>query len=123
MSLEQFMTEWNTYSELAKEKGKKSLYMLMTFRAPKKVGDNAFKITVATETLRETFNAEKIYIVDRLAKAFGTTKFEILTEVDELPDDEKGKFLSTPKEKYDHMVKLNPNLKKLMDDLDLDFNY
>jgi len=117
------MTEWNTYSELAKEKGKKSLYMLMTFRAPKKVGDNAFKITVATETLRETFNAEKIYIVDRLAKAFGTTKFEILTEVDELPDDEKGKFLSTPKEKYDHMVKLNPNLKKLMDDLDLDFNY
>lgn len=97
--------------------------MLMTFKPPTLVSDNTFKIVVATETLKETFGAEKIYIVERLSRSLGTSNFEILTEVEELPDSEKAKFLSTPKEKYEHMVQLNPDLKKLMDDLGLDFNY
>lgn len=97
--------------------------MLMTFKPVEMVSENLFKIIVATETLRETFAAEKIYIVELLSKALGTSSFDVLTEVEEIDDGSRVKFLSTPKEKYEHMVKLNPELKNLMDDLGLDFNY
>lgn len=123
IKLEDFVAEWNAYAQQAKERGKKSLFMLMTFKEPEMVGDNTFRIVVATKTLKETFAAEKIYIFDKLAKTLGTSNFEVVVDVEELPDSEKAKFLSTPKEKYEHMVKLNPELKNLMDDLGLDFNY
>lgn len=97
--------------------------MLMGASTPQMVGVNTFKTMVATLTLRETFNTEKMTIVDAMSEAFGTSNFEIIVDVEEVEEKDKVKFLSTPKEKYEHMVKVNPELKNLMDELGLDFNY
>ena len=97
--------------------------MLMTANEPVLKSKNLFEIRVATETLRETFNSEKMFLVDQLSNEFGTTHFKIEVIIEEAGEEEKTKFLATPKEKYDHMVKLNPELKNLMDELGLDFNF
>lgn len=123
ISIEQFLEQWKGYAADAKEKGKQSLSMLMGANTPEMVETNTFKILVATQTLRETFIAEKMQIMDAMSEVFGTSNFEILVEVQEVEEKDKAKFLSTPREKYEHMVKINPELKKLMDDLGLDFNY
>lgn len=121
--LEGFIEEWKAYTQLVEEKGKKSLQMLMKKAVPELIEENKFRIKVATETLKETFKAEQIYLVDKFAKVFGTTQFEIHLEVEELPEEEQTKFLTTPKEKYEYMVKVNPKLRDLMDELGLDFDY
>jgi hypothetical protein len=121
--LEGFLKVWNDFANAARANGKKSLHMLMTANAPVLKSKNVFEIKVATETLRETFNAEKMYLVDQVSTEFGTTHFEIEVIIEEAGEEEKNKFLATPKEKYDHMVKLNPELKNLMDELGLDFNF
>ena len=123
ITLEQFLKEWIAYAADAKEKGKQSLSMLMGAKTPEMVGVNTFKIMVETLTLKETFNSEKMQIVDAMSAVFGTTNFEIIVEVEEVEEKDKVKFLATPKEKYEHMVKINPELKNLMDELGLDFNY
>ncbi|MGB0429887.1 MAG: hypothetical protein ACPGLV_05400 [Bacteroidia bacterium] len=120
---EGFLKTWNDFAIEAREKGKKSLHMLMTASEPTYRGRNSFQIKVATETLKETFNAEKMHLVDKIGDKFGTTLFEINVEIVEVSEDEKTKFLATPKEKYDHMVKINPELKNLMEELGLDFNF
>ncbi|MCB0736870.1 MAG: hypothetical protein KDC92_05100 [Bacteroidetes bacterium] len=121
--LEKFEEAWQEYTESIKEKGKQSLYMVMSQAKPELIEENKFKIEVATETLKETFKAEQLYLAEKFGRLFGTTQFSIMVDVKELPEDERGKFLTTPKEKYDHMVKVNPHLKDLMDELDLDFDY
>lgn len=121
--LEGFIEEWEAYTEMVEEKGKMSLQMLMKKAVPELIEENKFRIKVATETLKETFKAEQIYLVDKFSKVFGTTQFEIHLEVEELPEDEQAKFLTTPKEKYDYMVKVNPKLRDFMDELGLDFEY
>ncbi len=123
IGLNDFVRVWKDFAESAREKGKKSLHMLMTANAPTEISKNAFQIKVSTETLRETFVAEKMNLIDAIAKEFGTTHVEIAVEIEELSDDAKTKFLATPKEKYEHMVKINPELKNLMDELGLDFNF
>lgn len=96
--------------------------MLMENARPEMREQNKFYVKVATETLRETFKAEQIYVTERFARAFKTTQFEIHVEVEELPEDERSQFLSTPKEKYDYMVKKNPHLKDFMEALGLDLD-
>lgn len=121
--IEGFLKVWNSFANDAREKGKKSMNMLMTANEPVRKSKNLFEIKVATETLRETFNSEKMLLVDQLSNEFGTTHFKIEVIIEEAGEEEKTKFLATPKEKYDHMVKLNPELKNLMDELGLDFNF
>lgn len=118
-----FKKIWNEFAANAKVLGKQSLHMLMTANEPTMTGPNEFRTVVATETLKETFSTEKMALVDKIAEAFNTNKFEITVIVQETAEDDKLKFLSTPKEKYDHMVQINPELKNLMDELGLDFNF
>ena len=68
------------------------------------------------------FNAVKMDCMDHLSNALGSDTLEVHLVVEEIPEEDKAKFLSTPKEKYDYMVKQNPELKRLKDDLDLDFS-
>lgn len=123
ISLNEFLEVWNAFAAEIRELGKKSLYLLMTQNTPECVANNVFHIKVATETLKETFNLEKAQLVDRISETFATNNFEIRVGVETPDDEEKNKFLATPKEKFDHMAQINPELKNLMDELGLDFNF
>lgn len=120
--LHEFLEVWTDFASEVKEAGKKSLSMLMSQNEPICPAGNVFKITVPSEMLKETFNLEKGAFVEKIIQKFSTNKFEIIVQVADNSTDEKQKFLSTPKEKYDHMQHLNPQLKNLMDELGLDFN-
>lgn len=120
---EKFIESWGEFAERAKKDGKKSLHMLMTQNEIEHKGEGKFLLKVGTETLRETFNSEKTRIVDYLIATLGSSRFEIGLEVEAIPDEEKRKYITSPIEKYEHMLKQNPDLKDFMNELDLDFDY
>lgn len=97
--------------------------MLMTRELPIEQSENHFLLKVDTETLKETFNAERVYINEFLSDGLGTSKFEISVEVSEIPVEDKARFISNPKDKYEHMLAINPKLSDFMKKLGLDFDY
>lgn len=122
MVYDEFLSHWKDYASRAKLEGKKSLHMLMTKENPIHVGKNHFKVQVDAQTLRETLNNEKPDLMEYLSEKLGTSKLSIEAELLDLDEDEKPKFFTTPKEKYEQMLAKNSYLKDFMDELGLDFD-
>lgn len=72
---------------------------------------------VTSNATQEEFNKQRNIIGLRLKEKLNNHFIQLKTEIVEI---ESGKILYKPEEKYDYLVKKNPNLEVLRKNLDLD---
>lgn len=121
ISLEEFLEAWKKVSIAVQGQNKTSLYQLMIRRQPEKAGPNQFTIEVANKTLEEIFEKERWDMVSQISDLLNGRHIEMKTFVKEPDKKEQAKYITQPKEMFDHMVKINPELQKLKDQFGLTF--
>ena len=116
--LENVKKDLNHYVENLKTEGKKNIASILSMN-PISLSDN-YKIVfkVANEMNRVEVNIEKERLLPFLKKRLKNDKIKIEVEISEDPKREQ---IYTPKEKYQYLLKLNPQLEDLRKIFNLDF--
>ncbi len=116
--LETVKKDLNHYVENLKTEGKKNIASILSMN-PISLSDN-YKIVfkVANEMNRVEVNIEKERLLPFLKKRLKNDKIKIEVEISEDPKREQ---IYTPKEKYQYLLKLNPQLEDLRKIFNLDF--
>ena len=113
------LEKWNRYADQIRE-NRPRMSSSLKHHLPS-LGD-AFQIEVifSNSSQIEEFNRDiKQDLITYLEDALQNTQFKIIPVVQEV--DGHDNILYTSEEKYDHMIKKNPNLGKLKDRFNLDF--
>lgn len=108
---------WKTYLSELKKKGDFAIFNALN-HVKVEVKEN-FEIVffVTSNATQEEFNKQRPVIGARLKKELNNHSIQLTTEIVEI---ESGKILYNPVEKYEYLVKKNPNLEILRKNLDLD---
>ncbi len=118
-SQEDLLKHWSAYTDSIRE-GKPRMYNSLKHHLPT-LGD-ALQIEVVLSNsaqLEEFIRDIKPELVSYLGKALQNNQFKLLPVISE--EEELKNTLYTPEEKYDHMLKKNPDLGKLKERFNLDF--
>jgi DNA polymerase-3 subunit gamma/tau len=116
---EDLLEKWNEYAHLIREE-KPRMSSSLKHHLPT-LGD-ALQIEVffSNTSQIEEFNRDiKQDLVRYLEEALQNTQFRIIPVV--MEEEGSGNMLYTAEEKYDHMIRKNPNLGKLKERFNLDF--
>ncbi len=108
---------WKEYLSELKKKGDFAIFNALN-HVKVEVKEN-FEIVfyVTSNVTQEEFNKQRPAIGAKLKKTLNNHVIELTTEIVEI---ESGKVLYNPMEKYEYLVKKNPNLEVLRKNLDLD---
>ncbi len=106
--LEKFDKQPRLYNALKSEK----LTML---------GESHAELSVMNKSLEQVLLKIKNRIVGFLREKTGITQLEVSFKVSEDKTGNSGEYLYTDRDKYQYLVKKNPNLEKLKNDFDLDY--
>ena len=117
-NLYQLMEVWNEYAEKVKNQKKFSFHSTLSNRDPELINETTIKLVVENEVQMQDLQDEKMDLLEYLRDRLSNQNIHLISEVSEAEDDSV-KFL-TPREKYMAMLKKNPVLGKLSEQLDLD---
>jgi len=106
--LEKFNKQPRLYNALKSEK----LVMLNEQHA---------ELSVMNKSLEQVLLKIKSRIVNFLRDKTGLLQLEFSFRISEKNTDDSGEYLYTDRDKYQYLLKKNPNLEKLKNDFDLDY--
>ena len=106
------------YIEQLKKEGRQNIISILNMNPVKLDDNNNVIFTVANEMNRVEINIEKEKILQFLQKKLDNFKIKIKVNVDEVTKDE---VIFSPKEKYQHLLKINPSLEILRKTFDLEY--
>jgi len=106
------------YIDQLKKRGKQNIISILNMNPVKLDDNNDLIFTVANEMNRVEINIEKEKLLPFLHKKLNNFKIKIKVNVDELAKDE---VIFSPKEKYQHLLKINPSLEILRKTFDLEY--
>ena len=116
---EDLLKGWNAYADKIKVE-KPRMASSLKHQLPSLKGDLRIEIVLSNSTQFDQFNREiKPDLVSYLESALRNNQFSIEPVISET--EEKQNSLYTSEEKFDHMQKKNPNLVKLKERFNLDF--
>lgn len=111
------MKAWNAYARQIKKAGRESFYSTLTLSDPEIRSENQLKLTIKNSAQELELNKEKGDMLDFLREKLNNYYVEIDFEI-EVSDQPTA--LYTNSQKFEAMVKKNPNLGKLTGNLNLD---
>ncbi len=118
-SQENLLEKWNEYAEQIKEE-KPRMSSSLKHHLPILGDALQIEVVFSNSSQIEDFNRDiKQDLIGYLEDALQNTQFRIIPVVQEQDSNEN--ILYTSEEKYDHMIKKNPNLGKLKERFNLDF--
>ena len=106
------------YIEQLKKRGKQNIVSILNMNPVKLDDNNDVIFTVANEMNRLEINIEKEKLLPFLHKKLDNFKIKIKVNIDEVAKDEA---IFSPKEKYEHLLKINPSLEILRKTFDLEY--
>ena len=106
------------YIEQLKKEGRQNIISILNMNPVKLDDNNNVIFTVANEMNRVEINIEKEKLLPFLHKKLNNFKINIKVNVDEV---EKDEIIFSPKEKYQHLLKINPSLEILRKKFDLEY--
>ena len=107
---------WKAYAEMIKNQGKYSFYACMTARDPVLEDGRIIKIVLENKVQEENLIEEKLGLMDFLREQLQNQTLELEYTISE---ETKSQYLG-PKDQLKKMAEKNPNLKDLVNQLDLE---
>jgi DNA polymerase-3 subunit gamma/tau len=112
---------WTQLCEQAMHDGKRALYGIMAKQSiESQVEEDTVTVVLSHDVDQEEFNLHRSDVLGDLRRLTRNRNLQLTTRVDEQQTDEK---LFTPQDKFEHLAKQNPLLRKLRSDLDLDITF
>ncbi len=108
----------NEYISQLKKEGKQNIISILNMNPVKLEDKNSVIFTVANEMNRVEINIEKEKLLPYIQKKLRNYKIKIKISVDEVIKEE---IIFSPKEKYQHLLKINPSLEILRKTFDLEY--
>lgn len=105
------------YIEQLKKEGKRNLISILNMN-PVKLYNNDVVFTVANELNRVEINLEKEKLLSFICNKLNNFKIAVKVNISEI---EKEKIIFTQKEKYQHLLKINPSIETLRKKFDLEY--
>lgn len=105
------------YIEQLKKEGKRNLISILNMN-PVKLDNNNVVFTVANELNRVEINLEKEKLLSFICNKLNNFKIAVKVNISEI---EKEKIIFTQKEKYQHLLKINPSIETLRKKFDLEY--
>jgi hypothetical protein len=109
---------WNQYTKTLKEKGKNNLASIFEMNSVKLDQPGKILFEVANDMNRVEITQEMEFLLPFLREKLNNFEIEIEVRVVE---NTKIETVFSPQEKYQHLLKINPNLEDLRKTFDLDF--
>jgi DNA polymerase-3 subunit gamma/tau len=109
---------WNQYTKTLKEKGKNNLASIFEMNSVKLEQPGKILFEVANDMNRVEITQEMEFLLPFLREKLNNFEIEIEVRVVE---NTKIETVFSPQEKYQHLLKINPNLEDLRKTFDLDF--
>ena len=100
-----------------KKQGKLNLISILSMN-PVKLDNNNVVFTVANELNRVEINLEKEKLLSFICNKLNNFKIAVKVNISEI---EKEKIIFTQKEKYQHLLKINPSIETLRKKFDLEY--
>lgn len=114
---EQLKTVWEHFANKMRDAGRHSLYSTMSMRTPQLMSDFRLKLIIDNSAQNVELERERGALLDHLRESLNNFSVDIEFEIQKI-DQPTG--LYTNSQKFEAMVKKNPNLGKLSSKLDLD---
>ena len=108
---------WNKYAEKLSDKGYKIMESLLQLNVPK-LEENVIVHELPNEGSKIDFETEKHELLQYLRSHLKNHDLTIRVDVNEIVSQ---KFAFTDQDKFDRLMKINPNLELLKKAFDLDF--
>ncbi len=118
-SNEELKISWLQFAEKQKTEEPR-LYSILITNIPKIKEDYKLYIRLANRSQEEHLNEIKAKLISFLQKELENSKVEF--EIDVVESSSNEKKLYTNKDKFDHLVKKNPALARMKQQLNLDFD-
>ena len=116
---DELLEKWNEYADQIKE-DRPRMSSSLKHHLPSLGDALQIEVSFSNSSQIEEFNRDiKQVLISYLEDALQNTQFKIITVVQEVEGNDN--ILYTSEEKYDHMIKKNPNLGKLKERFNLDF--
>ncbi len=105
------------YIEQLKKEGKLNLTSILSMN-PVKLDNNSVIFTVANELNRVEINLEKEKLLSFICNKLNNFKIAVQVNISEI---KKEKIIFTQKEKYQHLLEINPSVETLRKKFDLEY--
>lgn len=113
----QLMQVWKEYARKMREGGRESFYSTLTLSEPEILENHQLKLQIKNSAQELELNREKGEMLDFLREKLNNFYIEISFEIEQ---SDQPTALYTNSQKFEAMVKKNPNLGKLSGNLNLD---
>ncbi len=108
---------WKAYLEELKKSGNFVVFNALNHVKVEVKENFELLFSVTSNATQEEFNKQRNEINRKFKEGLNNHFIQLKTEIVEI---KSGKILYSPKEKYEYLVKKNPNLERLRKNLDLD---
>lgn len=108
---------WTKYAESLRENPR--LYTFLTCHIPQKVEEDKYVVIVENQAIKNKLESFIIDTLKFMKTGLNNKNFDLSYEIGESIVQKK--VIKTDEEKLQDMIKLNPNIQKLKDELNLDF--
>ena len=113
---QQMITHWNAYTEIVKGQGKYNFLSHLTMNEPK-LKDGMIHLEFPNQTIKLEVERDKFELLSYMRKKLKNYNVDLVIDVNEL---QVKRYAYTDKEKYEKLVKKNPNLEALRNAFELD---
>ncbi len=113
---QQMITHWNAYTEIVKGQGKYNFLSHLTMNEPK-LKDGMIHLEFPNQTIKIEVERDKFELLTYMRKELQNYNVDLVIDVNEL---QVKRYAYTDKEKYEKLVKKNPNLEALRNAFELD---
>ena len=116
----ELIKKWNSFVKKQKDKGNFNIYRALTYSEPELISENKIRYEFASLTMGRSIEDGKEELIQFLRKELNNHSIEMETYINE---NKKDALPYTPEEKYNYFVSKNPLVKRLKENLDLDYDY
>ncbi|MDA9015162.1 hypothetical protein N9H69_00580 [Flavobacteriaceae bacterium] len=109
---------WNEYAEQIKTEGKQNIASIMRMHQPDLTNQSTISFFVANDMNKVEMTREMELLMPFLRAKLNHYGIKIEIEIKETIREDS---VYSPKEKYQHLIKINPALETLRENFDLDF--
>ena len=113
---QQMISHWNAYTEIVKGQGKYNFLSHLTMNEPK-LKDGMIHLEFPNQTIKLEVERDKFELLTYMRKKLKNYNVDLVIDVNEL---QVKRYAYTDKEKYEKLVKKNPNLEDLRNAFELD---
>lgn len=107
VNTDKFKSAWAAYSQDLRDRGKISLGIVLAKKAPEFTEEGSVIIKVENDALKSQLLEDKLNLSDLLNK-FGLFNIKIDFEVEHPTEEEEKKYITSDKQKFEEMMKINP---------------